>query len=182
VSEAELAAAAAQQQKGGGVLEGVSTVVDTVGKVWDIMKDNVPQLDHNTMLASAIPGGADWSQLSPAAGTNVKVINYKTEWDWGISETETTVTLKMGVAYGARFRGGGAFIPSVFAWVDSADVGWGNDLTITFQPGNPYLEGTDTAPYAVLPVSFEFRETSPTDDSHETYTFLLYGYGPMVRQ
>ena len=70
----------------------------------------------------------------------------------------------------------------MFAWIESADVGWGNDLAITFQPGNPYLEGTETAPYAVLPIMIEFRETSPADDNHKTFTYLLYGYGPIAAQ
>ncbi|HSH22479.1 MAG: hypothetical protein M3Q48_05605 [Actinomycetota bacterium] len=156
----------------------MSSVVDTVSKVWEIMKDNVPQLDHNTMIANAIPGGADWSQLSPAAGTNVKRINYHTEWDWGVSETSTDIVLKLAWAYGSRYHGGGAFIPSVYAWIESADVAWGNDVTITFQPGNPYLQGSESAPYAVLPIMVEFRETSPADDNHETYSYSLHGYGP----
>ena len=161
-------------------LEAAKQVVDMYGDVKNIISDSRPVLDMNTVVANAIPQDASAMDMV-AAGTNVHAVYYNAEWTLGVVDWTTTATIKIAWAYGARWQGGGAYIPAVYAWCDAVDPSTGQDLSVTFDALPPYVQG-DNAPYAVLPIRVTIREESLTDTYYEAHQFALMGYGgPAIR-
>ncbi|MGE3620107.1 MAG: hypothetical protein AB7L84_06560 [Acidimicrobiia bacterium] len=158
-------------------LEAAKQVVDLYDGVKTIVSDGRPVLTSNDIVACAVPQGADPMSM-PAAGTNVHKIVYDEEWEIPyITSWSTKATVKIAWAYGARYKGGGAYIPAVFTWCEDSDLSTGQDFTVTFEAGSPYTQGDENAPYAVLPVKVHFHEESVVDSFDKTYQYLLYGYG-----
>ncbi|HZC70008.1 MAG TPA: hypothetical protein VE442_04900 [Jatrophihabitans sp.] len=153
-------------------------VVDLYPGIKSIVSDSRPVLTTHDVAATAIPHGADPMNMV-AQGTNVRVINYKADWEIPyVTDWSTTAKIKLAWAFGARYEGGGAYIPAVYSWCEEIDPSTGQDLNITIEAGQPYVQGEENSPYAVLPVKITCHEESLTDTHNEVHEYLLYGYGP----
>lgn len=169
----------------GGALAKVTAVTNAIKDAWWLVEKSESVVNINADQANAVPDGADWAtDLTGAAGPNYKDITYTSSWYiWNPfgddHESSTSITMRVFWMYGAKYRGGGAFIPT--AWVDvvSLDPGYNNDIDIKVTVGNPSNVGSDTAPIAALPLSITVKEDSmvPGQDNQETYTVMLYGTG-----
>jgi hypothetical protein len=128
---------------------------------WELFHDGEPTVDVNTTWASALPTGAVGTDLGPAVGEN------SVAWTWngpGILYHDFYFDMRLIWSYGARYHGGGAWIPSCKVDIPAHRVDgipylehW--DIKIATSVGPPYLGGTDTAPIAELPldVSIVFK-------------------------
>jgi hypothetical protein len=168
-----------------GALAKVTAVTNAIKEAWWLVEKSESVVNINADQANAVPDGADWtSDLTGAQGPNYKDITYKSSWYIWVPfaddiESETTVTMRVFWMYGAKYKGGGAFIPTARVEVVHLDPGYNNDIDISVSVGQPTNVGTDTAPNAALPLSITVKEDSmvPGQDNHETYTVMLYGTG-----
>jgi hypothetical protein len=157
----------------------ITEIVDTVGGVLTkIIGDNAAQVSSNQLLANAVPKGVDWNNMGAAGGTSVRVIPYKGEWDWW---PDSWATVKFAWAHSARYKNGGAFISSVYSWVEGSNIAPRCKLNVTFQASAPYLATQGKAPVAALPVTISFVENSPVDQMQEAYQYLLFGNGQIQK-
>jgi hypothetical protein len=157
-------------------------IINAVGdQVWKIIDKSDSVMTVATMVANAIPAGADAAAMA-AQGPNSKMVKYSQDWEFIVDRT-TEVNLQVNWTYGAKHNGGGAYIPSVWVTVNYLNAAFNNDVDVSMQAYAPSNVGTDTAPIAYLPLSFTFKEDStiPGEDNYETYSLGLYGTGHAQR-
>jgi hypothetical protein len=79
--------------------------------------------------------------------------------------------------YGARHRGGGAFIPNCYLYVPTCSVLWGFDVNVQIHVHNPSNAGTETAPIARLPLTVSGSVSSLVNSHGVQWDFQLFGNG-----
>ncbi|MBA2281740.1 MAG: hypothetical protein H0W25_10990 [Acidimicrobiia bacterium] len=165
-----------------GYVEAATLVVNTIGGAVKILENNRTSTDANQVVATAMPRAMD-PMSSPAQGTNTLTKWYVQSWDFLGEGYVSQCKINIRWAYGSRFNGGGAFIPSITAWVTNIDVPemwvpWSHDLDITFIPGSPYTQDAGGgAIYSCLPLTINLTEATTVDRAEDNWQFTLYGNG-----
>ena len=153
----------------------VEHVINAASTAWKIIQDGKPSMEVSTNNANAVPGVSDWQSLTGAqgptwVGRNLKWTNYL-----GIDVVE--IQFRVYWEYGARYRGGGAFIPNCHVTVLRCDVAWGFDVNLHMRVHNPTNAGTAAAPRARLPISVSGSVSSPLTSRTVGYEYVLFGDG-----
>lgn len=152
---------------------GAKEVVDTVGGVLTkILGDNEPQVTYNQVLANAVPKGVEPSEL-PSSRWSTLELFYKGVWKFW---PDSDAVIKVRFAHSARYKNGGAWIPSVVAWVEQVDLAPRSKLNVTFQASPPYPYG-DKAPIAALPIRIDIHENGVPGKIQNTHQYVFYGSG-----
>jgi len=143
---------------------------------WEILKDNRPVVtDASGGFANAIPKDVTWDQLSSTQGVN------RFDWTWlgpGLIFKDFEFDMRVNWAYGARYRGGGAYITNCWVEVRNDDVGVGGyHIDVIARAGNPQNVGTETAPIAELPLSVTLKYSNWLWGWSGTCSFLVRGNG-----
>jgi hypothetical protein len=146
---------------------------------WDIIKSGEASADIETSTAMAIPDVDDWhAQTSDTRGPAAMRIHYANSFLWPLDDyvhVEFEILLKW--QYGARYRGGGAFIPNIWTEVPQLFVGWPWNADIRFVAHHPTNAGTADAPLAAIPVTVRGTVGSGAELHHVEWGFVLYGNG-----
>jgi hypothetical protein len=129
-------------------------IVNTKDTRWNIILDNVVSSDNlGSKFANAVPAHADESKLLDSHGPNVQRISYQRRHKHPVDDhpsVEFAIDLKW--TYGARYKGGGAYIPKVWTEVPMHNVGAGWHVNIRALCAElPYIEH-EKAPVAMLPL------------------------------
>lgn len=150
------------------------TVINAADTAWKIIQDGKPSSEVTRSNANAVPQVTDWSTLTDAqttwVGRNLTWTNYL-----GIDVVE--ISFRVYWEYGARYRGGGAFIPNCHITVMECSVAWGFDLDLNMRVHNPTNAGTERAPRARLPISIEGSVSSPLTSRTLGWEYVLFGDG-----
>jgi hypothetical protein len=154
------------------------TVVNVAKFAWEIIKDGkaTAEIDHST--ANAVPQVDDWLSLSGTHGPNTHRLHYSRSFLWPLDDyvhVEFEILLKW--QFGARYKGGGAFIPNVWIEVPTCFVGWPWNADIGISVQHPTNVGEDGAPVAALPVTVKGTVTSGAEWHHVEWGFVLLGTG-----
>ncbi|MGH9187209.1 MAG: hypothetical protein ACRD0U_15560 [Acidimicrobiales bacterium] len=148
---------------------------------WSLVEKSEQVVDVDSDLANAVPAGSDWAtDLIGAEGPNYKELTYTSGWRTSSAgDATTTVTMRVFWLYGAKYRGGGAYIPTAWVQATAIEPALENNVDISVSVGQPTNAGTETAPIAVLPLSIAIREDPmvPGCETHQTYSVVLYGTG-----
>jgi hypothetical protein len=170
-----------------GYVEAATTVVNTIGGAIKILEQNRPAVSHNQILSTAMPRDMD-PMSAPVQGTNTFERWYVQGWSFAGEPYSSQAKVNISWAWGARYHGGGAFIPSVWAWVDPVQVPemwvpWYHHLDVTFSGGNPYTQDAGQGQiYSCLPIEIHFLEETPVDRADHTWRYILYGTGHKQQQ
>jgi hypothetical protein len=165
-----------------GYVAAAQQVVNTIAGAVKILENNRPQVTATTQLGNAMPQGVD-PMSTPSQGTRTISKWYIQGWSFMGEGYSSQCKIHMSWAWGARYNGGGAFIPSLTAWVDNIDVPdtwvpWSHNLDITVRSGQPYTQDAGQGQiYACLPVTIALEESTPVDRAEDTWSFILYGTG-----
>src|SRR3954452_13743232 len=127
------------------------TIVNAAKFAWDVIKDGAPSADISNSTANAVPQVDDWQALSDAKGPNSYRMHDHVDYVWPLDDyehVEFTILLKWD--FGARYKGGGAFIPNVWVEVPECFVGFGWHVDIRLTAQHPTNAGSATAPLARL--------------------------------
>jgi hypothetical protein len=154
------------------------TVISGAKLAWEIIKDGKPSADIHNSTAAAVPGVSDWMSLSDARGPNVRRMYYHVSFVWPFDDyvhAEFDILLKF--QYGARYNGGGAFIPNLWIEVPTCFVAWGWTADINFIGRNPTNAGEAGSPIAALPLTISGSVSSPLETYHVEWGFTAYGNG-----
>jgi len=89
---------------------------------------------------------------------------------------DSDAVIKVRFAHSARYKNGGAWIPSVVAWVEGMDLAPKSKLTVTFQASPPNLVG-DKAPIVALPIRIDVLENGLPGQIQDSYQYVFYGSG-----
>ena len=105
---------------------------------WQVIERGAPAPAIHSITANAVPAVDDWQTLSGAHGPAAITLRRWTRTWWpfeGAVSVDFTVVLKF--EYGARYRGGGLFIPNVYVEVPECWVGWRYDVDVDVTVGAP---------------------------------------------
>jgi hypothetical protein len=136
---------------GNEIVEDFETVVNTLSKAWDIIKDNKPKADFAGNSCNAVPDVKDWTDLQEGgySATRSRTIRM------GNSVSSTSfidVSYSLKYTYGATYKGGGAYIPSCTVDVEQCVVEWMFYVSVKLDVLETNNAGTRLAPVAHLRV------------------------------
>jgi hypothetical protein len=154
------------------------TIVNVAKFAWDIIKSGKASAEIADSRANAVPQVDDWQTLTDVSGPNVKRMYYHREFKWPFDDydhVQLEILLKWD--FGARYRGGGAFIPNIWFEVSQLFVGWPWDANISFTAQNPTNAGKPGAPLARVPVTIKGTVSSGAVLEHVEWGFVLFGNG-----
>jgi hypothetical protein len=155
---------------------GVISDIGNLGSgAWDVVSGREPAAAIYTTTCSAMPKVDDWQSVSAATGTNHLMRQLYIENRR--NDEAIHIVWKLNWEYGARYRGGGAFIPNCWISVDYCNVipGWGAAISVEVR--NTENAGTDTAPVARLLLTVHSRFYSWAENESKDYNFALLGSG-----
>jgi len=147
-----------------------------VGKLaWEIVTSNRPTVNETSDYISVLPKGAEWSELTAPTGLNT------IEWVWlgpGILLHDFEFVLRLEWTYGARYHGGGAFVPNAVVKVLDHNVGLGGyHVDIACRIGHIENVGSDKAPVPRIPIDVSLSYTNWFSGGGGTCSFHIQGDG-----
>ena len=147
-----------------------------LGKLaWDILAANRPTVNEHSDYISVLPKGAEWSDLSAPLGTN----HY--EWVWlgpGYIMHDFEFVLRLEWTYGARYRGGRAFVPNAVVKIVDHNIGFGGyNININCRVGHIENVGSDRAPVPRIPIDVSLSYTNWLSGGGGTCSFHIQGDG-----
>jgi hypothetical protein len=153
----------------------IAGITNGIRNSWPVIQDNVPVVNAVSDQANAVPADVDWDALTQGAGPNYLTFWFRAYHPEGVPAA--SVRMRLYWVYGARYLGGGAFIPN--AWLDVLDceVAPGNSVNVELTVYEPENRGTPAAPNAYLPVSIRCSDATAVSEVVETRVFALYGTG-----
>lgn len=154
------------------------TVINAAKFAWEIIKDGKPSASIDDSTANAVPDVPNWTDLTDSRGPNTRKMHYSISYVWPFDDyvhAEFDILLKFN--YGARYNGGGVFIPNLWIEVPNCFVGWGWSADIGITVRHPTNVGQPGAPVAALPVTIKGTVSSPLESYHVEWGFTAYGTG-----
>jgi hypothetical protein len=154
------------------------TIVNVAKFAWEVIKDGKPTVDISNSTANAVPQVDDWQSLTDTRGPNSYRIHYTNSFLWPFDDyvhVEFEILLKWD--FGARYQGGGAFIPNIWVEVPSCFVGWPWNANISITAQHPTNAGSAGAPMARIPVTVKGTVGSGAELDHVEWGFVLFGDG-----
>lgn len=154
------------------------TIVNVAKFAWDVIKDGKPTVDIGTFRANAVPQVDDWQALADTRGPNWYRMKYHNSFMWPLDDydhVQFEIVLKWD--FGARYHGGGAFIPNIWVEVPECFVGFPWSVNIGLTAQNPTNAGEPGAPLARVPVTVKGTVGSGLELEHVEWGFVLFGNG-----
>lgn len=150
---------------------GVEDVVNVGKAVWDVMKDNAPVTNQATDIASAIPKGADFTQLDGWASDQRRLtFHYHTENILGGNTTDLDITCLWN--YNGHYQGNGQYISGATVVV-SGDTAWGSHIDIKANVDSP----TNSNGVASLSVRITIHDHNFLQDRTQAMAGSIQGNG-----
>jgi hypothetical protein len=155
----------------------MSDVANIASTAWHVIESNKPSASLASNTCNAVPAGITdpVSSLTHAQGPNRLVWKLQMENAFGIDVVDIEFDLRW--EYGARYHGGGAFIPNCYLYVPRCSVLWGFDVNVQIHVHNPSNAGTETAPIARLPLTVSGSVSSLVNSHGVQWDFQLFGNG-----
>jgi hypothetical protein len=144
---------------------------------WHVIEAGKPSASLASNACAAIPGDATdpWHDLTDARGPNTLVWQLSQTNEYGVDVVDVAFGLRW--EYGARFAGGGAYIPICYLYVPRCNIGWGYTLDVSLNVHDPVNAGTDGAPVARLPLTMTGTVGSLLGSEPVRWDFTLDGDG-----
>jgi hypothetical protein len=143
---------------------------------WHVIESNKPSSSLASNTCNAVPAALrDFSALTGAQGPNSVTWRLTMENAFSIDVVDIAFDLRW--EYGARYKGGGAFIPNCYLYVPKCEVLWGFDVNVQLHVHNPSNAGSETAPMARLPLTISGSVSSLVNTHSLQWDFVLFGNG-----
>src|SRR6266498_3816176 len=128
----------------------MSDVANIASTAWHVIESNKPSASLASNTCNAVPAGISdpISSLTDAQAPVPRAV-LPAEVELDVVDIEFDLRWE----YGARYRGGGAFISNCYLYVPTCTVLWGFDVNVQIHVHNPSNAGTETAPIARLPLT-----------------------------
>ena len=161
---------------------GYQEVTNAGTAAWQVIERGAPSPSIHSYTANAVPDVDDWQNLGGAHGPAAITLRRWTRTWWpfadGIS-VDFTIVLKF--EYGARYRGGGLFIPNLYVEVPECFVGWRYDVDVDIAIGEPSNANTPEAPIARVPVAIRGVVFNEFWSDSVDWNLTLWGDGSWMR-
>jgi hypothetical protein len=154
------------------------TIVNAAKAAWDVIKDGAASAEISSSSANAVPQVDDWQSLTDTRGPNSYRMYYSRGFVWPFDDYDhVQIEILLKWDFGARYKGGGAFIPNIWVEVPQCFVGFGWDANISLTAQNPTNAGSAGAPHARIPVTIKGSVSSGAEFHHVEWGFVLFGNG-----
>ncbi|MGZ6986617.1 MAG: hypothetical protein ACXVKP_17100 [Ilumatobacteraceae bacterium] len=154
------------------------TIANLAKLAWEVITDGKPSADIFNSTANAVPQVEDWQSLTETRGPNSYRMFYHRAYLWPFDDCDhVQLQILLKWEFGARYKGGGAFIPNIWVEVPECFVGFGWDANISFAAQQPTNAGSDVAPHARIPVTLMGTVSSGSELHHVEWGFVLFGSG-----
>jgi hypothetical protein len=151
-------------------------IANIASAAWHVIESNKPSSSLASNTCNAVPDGVhDLNSLTDAQGPNSLVWRLRKENAYGIEVVDISFDLRW--EYGARYRGGGAYISNCYLYVPRCNVLWGFNVDVNLHVHNPTNAGTDSAPIARLPLTISGTVSSLVNSHSLQWDFILFGDG-----
>lgn len=150
-------------------------VINAAQLAWKVIEDGKPSAEISTNTCNAVPDVSDWHSLTDAQGPTW--VGRKLKWENYLGIDVVDLHFRVHWEYGARYRGGGAYIPNCWITVIRCDVAWGFDVSLNMHVHNPTNAGNETAPKARLPITISGSVSSPLVSQTLNWDYILFGDG-----
>ncbi len=144
---------------------------------WHVVESNKPSASLAVEHCNAVPAGMSdpVSSLTAAQGPNRLVwrLTRQNYLDWDVVD----IAFDLRWEFGARHKGGGAYIPNCYLYVPHCNVLWGQTVNIQIHVHNPSNAGTETAPVARLPLTISGSVSNMLQSETVQWDFVLFGDG-----
>lgn len=160
---------------------GAETIVNTLSKAWDIIKEMEPHADVASNSCNAVPEVHDWTDLheghyNAAAWRHIKVVGIiDSLLNDGLSYVD--VLYHLSYSFGASYKGGGAYIPNCSVNVERCHVEIPFNVNVKLTVLETNNAGTHKAPIAHLRVKLSETWTNHLASEARTRIYNLYGDG-----
>lgn len=145
---------------------------------WTVLKDGKPTSEAHTAKFRAVPQGVDFTELENAREYAWETPFYASNL-MGIHVVD--VRLAIVYEYGATYKNGGLFLPSVMVVPREVSVLWGFgvDLEATF--GDPYnVSHEHNKPIAAVQLALTFKVSAPLQSWTRTLPVEIRGDGSLI--
>jgi len=158
-------------------------IKNTAQGAWAVIKDGEPSQEIATASANAVPSVDDWQSLATGFYPPKSVwMSYSwpvnvPDWVGEYVYVEFTILLKWD--YGATYKGGGAFINSIWLEVPNAYDAWSwhTNIDVRFHPPSNANASDPSKPIAKVPVTVAGTVKTYEHLQHLEWGFTLYGNG-----
>ncbi|GAA0815843.1 hypothetical protein [Spirilliplanes yamanashiensis] len=152
-------------------------IANVASAAWHVIESGKPSASLASNTCNAVPAGiADpLHSLTGAQGPNSLVWRLRQENGFGVEVVDISFDLRW--EFGARHRGGGAYIPNCYLYVPRCTVLWGFTVDVQVHVHNPTNGGTETAPVARLPLTVSGSVSSLVNTHSVQWDFVLFGDG-----
>ena len=161
---------------------GHAELVNAGHTAWRVIDRGAPAAAIACSTANAVPAVDDWQNLDGAHGPIGIALRRWTRTHWPIPDAVTVdFTIVLRFEYGARYHGGGLFIPNLYVEVPDCHVGWRYDVDVDISVGAPDNANTAEAPIARLPVSIHGVVFNDSWSDSVDWSLTLWGDGSWMR-
>lgn len=160
-------------------MSGWEILKNTGQAAWQVIKDGQPSAEIQSGYANAVPDVSDWQNLRGAPDQpNIYYWPLTVTNSWPFEKKVIDIQFELKWMYGARYNGGGAFIPNLWIHVPHCRVLWGWSCDIKLTVGNPDNASNDTGrPIARVPVTVHGTTSSGLETTNYQWDFTLRGDG-----
>jgi hypothetical protein len=153
-------------------------VIEKAGEfAWNVVKDGKPNAEAHSAHFRAVPQGVDFTQLE-----NAQLGKWDHEfWATNLYQIHMVdVKVTVDFQYGATYKGGGAFLPSVMVLPTDVSALWGYwaDLDVKF--GDPMNVGEHNKPIAAVEMALILKVSTFVKSEVATYPYLIRGDGQVL--
>ena len=141
---------------------------------WRLVESGKPSASLVSNACTALPAGDPYAVTAPQ-GPNSVVWRLRKSNGFGLDVVDVLFDLRW--EFGARYRGGGAYIPNCYLNVPRCNVLWGFTVDVHIAVHNPVDGGDGGAPLACLPLTVSGTVTSLVGAEPVQWDFVLYGDG-----
>lgn len=149
---------------------------------WQVIERGAPAAAIWSTTANAVPVVDDWQNLSGAHGPAAITLRRWTRTWWPFpGDVTVDFTVVVRFEYGARYRGGGLFIPNLYVEVPECSVGWRYDVDVDITVGTPENANTEDAPIARVPITIRGVVFNDFWSDSVDWSLTLWGDGSWMR-
>jgi hypothetical protein len=144
---------------------------------WDVVKEGKPTAEAHSDHFRAVPQGVDFTQLENAQMGTWGVEFWATNlYQVRVVEVKATVHFE----YGATYKGGGAFLPSIMVEPTHVSVLWGFAVDLEVKFSDPTNVGEHNKPIAAVELALTAKVSSFFQTEITTVPVEIRGDGQVL--
>lgn len=155
------------------------TIVNMAEFGWKVISGRSASAAISKSTANAVPQVPDWQSLTNSVGPRSVRMHHEVPFLWPLDGyLHSDITIRLKWSYGARYKGGGAYIPNIWVEVPTCFVGWPWDADIDMICRNPEnASGPGEPPVARMPVTIRGSVGSGAEYYSVDWGMTIYGTG-----